>query len=224
MTYRDICIKALRTSGAVGLGEIPSDDEIALAIDKLNSLLGSLFIEASLQYNKKTIEFTTRSDGTAYFGTFSNPFPPFPPINSDLFSEIFKAINLTLNTEMKYLNDAEFLNQQINDVSHNYYTFSFIEPELIEFQSSKDLKDIQIQYNPLWKDKVLSDLFDLPQFYLRMIEYGLAAELADFFGRPSEMLTANYKSSLKRIKQFNYTPSILNNRQISNFDNGYGLI
>lgn len=224
MTYRDICIRALKTSGAVGLGEIPSDDEIALAIDKLNSLLGSLFIEASLQYNKKTIEFTTRSDGTAYFGTFSNPFPPFPPINSDLFSEIFKAINLTLNTEMKYLNDAEFLNQQINDVSHNYYTFSFIEPELIEFQSSKDLKNIQIQYNPLWKDKVLSDIFDLPQFYLRMIEYGLAAELADFFGRPSEMLTANYKSSLKRIKQFNYTPSILNNRQISNFDNGYGLI
>lgn len=224
MTYRDICIRALKTSGAVGLSETPSDDEIALAIDKLNSFLGSIFIEGTLQFNKKTIDFTTNDNGTAYFGDFNQPFPPFPVITADLFSEIYKAINLSLNSEMKYLNEADFLNQQINNVTHNYYTFSFISPELIEFQSSTELKQVQIQYNPIWKDKVLSDTFDLPQFYLRMVEYGVAAELADFFGRPSELLTSNYKSSLKRIKQLNYTPSILNNRQVSNFDNGYGLI
>ena len=225
-TYRDLCISALRTSQCIGLSEIPDQGEISLAIDQFNGLAETLFTEGLINPFDITFEAQTDSSGAMYFGTTLDPL--ITPVNAKIPSSIEKVVDVGGYRELVYLNENDFAIQKAKSMGVDipYFTYGFDEPKLVKLQTSQSTKNLYVKYKATWSAVALDDVFNLPQHYWGMFEYGLATLLANWFGKENvESLNAIYLSRKDRIESMNFEPNVLNaSRVISNFDNGYGMV
>lgn len=224
-TYRDLCISALRTSKCVGLHEVPDQNEITYAMDELNGLCESLFLEGLFSPFDVTINVTTDSNGYVYFGETLDPL--ITVSSNKIPSSIEKVIDIDGYRELKYLNPNDYMIQFSNQLNTDipFYTYDYDEPKLVKLQTSSYVKNIQVKYKPIWTAVALDDIFNLPQHYWGVMQYGLATLLADFFGKEDvQSLNQIYLSRKDRIESMNFEPNILGaSRTNDNFYNGYGM-
>lgn len=225
-TFRDLCISALRTSQCVGLSEVPDQGEINLALEQLNGLMETLFLEETITPYDSTIQAQTDSNGAMYFGSTLDPL--ITPVSNQIPSSIAKVVDSVGQRELMYLNESDFAIQISKSYGADipYFTYGFEEPRLVKLQSSNSTKTLYVKFKATWQAVALDDNFNLPMHYWGMIEYGLATILAGWFGKENvDSLNAIYLSRKGRIESMNFEPNVLGaHKSVSNFENGYGLL
>lgn len=211
---RSILNRALKMTGCYGVGMTPSADDIEAALDQLNSMLASWYLQRYLLPNLTRLEFTTAAGQRIYiFGS------------DDGSGYTLASSTRPLQIQSGFLTISTDLDQNIEIVAQEEYN-------RISNKNTAGYPE-KLTYNPgestgyAWMSPVpdaaynitvmclvahtdytsLDATFRFPNYYTDAVIYNLAVNLAPMFGKKIHPVTAGRADSLLRdLKRVNQNP------------------
>lgn len=218
-TFRDLCISALKISRAVDAEETPNDNEIASALDQLNSFLEQMHMDRLFSIAKKTTTITTIG-GTVYF---SKTAVPSGANVGECANRILSVIDLNRSLELQEIAVEDFALKDQLGAQHGYFATREENPNQTALYVSSGSKPLKITYEPRFEGVGLDGVFEAyyPKYNWGVVEYGLAVFLGHMYGQDISANSAIYQSRLSRLQNYNAKPIMLANGTHGTFENGW---
>lgn len=214
MTVRELIKSSLRLIGVIAAGENPSADEASDALQTLNDLLDTWYIEKLLVFEKIREVFTlTPGQGSYTIGPIA--VEPLVNFNTSRPVQILNASILTTTNPKAELpieiaTDDEWAKVSIKDLQSTipkvlYQLGNAPIDTLYLYPVPSEARELVIySMKQLTSYTSLNDVVQLPPGYVRAVKYNLALELASEYGKtasPFVELTAS--KSISKIKRLN---------------------
>jgi len=192
-TARTLCTNALRTGGCVAGVQVPTADEIDLALRELNGMIAGWSLESWYPPSTAMLDFTVPASSlTMKIGDFLAPARKDGTNSYRLDNRQY--LNLIQRSEGNSVGDACAFAYQRVAAGHGVITFD---------RAPAGSWDCRIYYNVVIPSYELDDEITLPPAYLACIEYGLAALLSTHFGSQSDRVDQIAAQRLERIRMNN---------------------
>lgn len=207
-TVRDLITDSLKELGAIGIGEVPTDDEIQDGLTVLNNLLDTWRTESLMVYGENQNVFNYVGGQSVYSigigGDLNMPRPEEigAAYNRDTNGNDYK---IYVTNDYQIYSDIVAKNVSATIVSVLWYNSSVPLGQITLWPAPSDASFRLV----LWTWQIIQeftsidDVIVLPRGYKRAMTYNLAVELSGRYGRNPMPSTVNgavtSKAQLKRI-------------------------
>lgn len=207
---------AMMDIGAVASGEAAQASEQADALVALNNLLDSYSTENLIIFNKVIETFSLIGGQQSYtIGTGGN-FSTVRPINIEEAGILVTQGSQNVEIPMDIITKDEWAAIQVKSTTSpipmKLYNDSGYPFSTLYFWPLPSAANSVVLYSwkPLTDFATISTTISLPPGYNRLLQKGLAIELAPMFGKEvSQVLAAQYREAKSNVKRMNKTPMFL---------------
>lgn len=204
-TARDLITEAYRTSGLIGIGETPDNNEINAGLNQLHMLLESWDAESLWPYTKLihkgqfVVGQESYTIGLAGGEDIAIQRPDSVENFGFIIGSTFKPLSSVGMSD--YQNSYRTTTESSLPVYYVYYP-DFPSSRIVVYPKPSSNYDFELQYSVKLIKYGLNDALNLPSGYLSPILWGLASTLCDVLGHNNprvETRAREYKATIKRM-------------------------
>jgi hypothetical protein len=208
-TVLDLITGSLKDLGALGIGEVPTDDEAQDALEALNDMLGTWRTESMMIYANSVVTAPLVAGQEIYtlgvggdINTTNNTHVQLVFLR-DTGNNDYECYTTTDYTDYAYITSKQ-VTSSLPSVAYINNTFPLRTITLWPVPSDSSYTLVVWVWDKLSGFTAITDTANLPDGYNRAIRSNLAIELAPRYGKePSAALVKTATESKAQIKRFN---------------------